>query len=216
MNRRMARGTVLTGRHRLAATAAAATAVVFGLLAAGCGTSARPATGTDAEVPPPPLMPATPFITPGVRQPATVPAGSAPLDDGEEVIGVRVKDQYRAYRVRAFRDLRQHVVNDLVNVRPVSVTHCSQTGCTKVFTSDQEEGPLGLDLGGWNGDQMLLRTGNQFYLQDTLQTLNRSADARPFTFREFEFERRTWKAWKEAHPETDVYVGAYDRPETGK
>jgi hypothetical protein len=161
-------------------------------------------------------MQATPWITPGVRQPPTVPAAGAPLDDGEEVIGVRVNDRYRAYRLHALQDRRQHVIDDVVNGRPVSVTHCDKTGCTKVFTSDEEEGPLSLDLGGWSGTGMVLRTGNQFYLQDSLETMNRTPGAKPFPYREYEFECRTWKAWKEAHPETDVFVGESGPPEGGK
>jgi hypothetical protein len=213
MNRFMARGTVLTGTHPLAA---AATAFVFGLLAPGCGTSHRPADDVDTGPPTPQVMAATPFITPGVKQPPTVPAADASLNDGEEVIGVRVNDHYRAYRVRALKTFPQHVVDDVIDGRPVSVTHCDRTGCTKVFTSDQGEGPLNLDLGGWAGDQMLLRTAGQFYLQDTLQTLSRSPSAGSFPFREYEFQRTTWKAWKEAHPETDVYVGADRHPAGGK
>jgi hypothetical protein len=162
----------------------------------------------------------TPFYMPGVRQPPTVAAARARVDDDAEVIGVRVQDHSRAYLVRALEHISQHVINDVFHGRPVSVTHCDRSGCTKVFTSDQEEGPLGIDLEGWSGEHMLLRTGDdiefQFYFQDTLQNLNPSPHARPWPFREFAFERTTWKAWKQAHPDTDIYVGGDDHGETGQ
>jgi hypothetical protein len=165
------------------------------------------------------MMP-TPFYMPGVRQPVTVAAARARVGDDEEVVGICVQAHARAYLVRALGRMNQHVINDLLHGRPVSVTHCDRDGCTRVFTSDKEQGPLGIDLEGWSGQHMLLRTGDdvefQFYFQDTLQNLNPSPHARAFPFQEFEFERTTWKAWKQAHPDTDIYVGRDGRDEAAK
>jgi hypothetical protein len=150
------------------------------------------------------VMPPTPFITPPINTPPTISASQATLKDDEEVIGVIVKGKPRAYRLSAFAGPFYHVVNDLLEGIPVSVTHCDQTKCTRVFTNEGKE-PLALKLGGFDGS-MLLYVDGQFYTQDNRHPTNPSAP--PFPYDAVEFEQTTWGKWRAAHPTTDVYETA--------
>jgi hypothetical protein len=57
---------------------------------------------------------------------------------------------------------------------------------------------------------MLLLVGNAFYGQ---MSLNATYDtAPPFPYQVLPDELTNWKAWKKAHPDTDVYVGGPGAP----
>src|SRR5262245_35289056 len=107
----------------------------------------------------------TPFVYPGIKEPPTVPAAEANLTDDEEVIGVVIKGKPRAYRLAPFAGMLHHVVNDVVNKAAVTVTYCDRTDCIRTFTADGDR-PLPVMLGGYNGG-LLLRVGDDFFLQDT-------------------------------------------------
>jgi hypothetical protein len=157
----------------------------------------------------------TPFITPGIRQPDTVPAVDAKLDEHAQVIGISAGDKHRAYVIRAFDQPMWHVVNDLLDDIPVSVTYCDRCDMARAFTSPRRGSSLELMLGGWLNDRMLLRLGDAFFPQDGdeaslgrgLETTDqRDVHATP-VLTEYPHERTTWKAWKTDHPDTDVYTG---------
>src|SRR5438132_3563971 len=65
----------------------------------------------------------TPFMWPGIDHPKILPAAEAHLQDQDQVIGVEVEGEARAYLVSAFSGLQGHVVNDVLAGQPVSVTH---------------------------------------------------------------------------------------------
>jgi hypothetical protein len=141
-----------------------------------------------------------------INNPAVVPAGSARLKDDEPVFGVSVAGKHRAYRVRALREYPMvHVVNDRLGDRPVTIAHCDRTGCTAVLQGNEGGPLLNLAFGGWYRGQMYVRAN-----EDHVYCLNglRSVDpaAPPFPFEQVSFERTTWGAWRQAHPDTDVYV----------
>jgi hypothetical protein len=146
---------------------------------------------------------------PGIRQPPALPAGAAHLRDNTEVIGVAAAGRHRAYVIDALVRREQHVVNDQLGGAPVTVTYCDRTDCARVFTDARGGGPLDVASGGWVGRYeegcMLLRVGSDRYRQDTGLPL--AKDAPPFPLARAEFVRTTWKEWREAHPDTDVYVG---------
>jgi Protein of unknown function (DUF3179) len=151
---------------------------------------------------------ATPFIWPGKNRPPAVPATRAALADDEPVIGIRVGNLYRAYVTRAFAGTTNHIVNDLIGKTPVSVTHCDLTMCTRVFTGDGSD-PLPIMSGGYV-DGLLLRIADRFYHQRDESPLDKSP-GRPFPYRTFEFHETTWKVWRDAHSDTDVYVGGQSK-----
>jgi hypothetical protein len=163
--------------------------------------------------PPPPdtrgMMTNTPFMWPGIKQPPTRSAAESRLPDEAEVIGVTVGDKHRAYLLSAFRSQTQHIVNDLIGRVPATVTYCDQTNCAKVFTSDDLDSPLDINLCGMGDDEMLLQVGKIAYGQKSGQPIHIVAE--PFPYKELKVERVRWKAWKDAHSDSDVYEG----PESG-
>jgi hypothetical protein len=154
------------------------------------------------------------MMLPGIDQPPAVSVAEAKVPDEAIVIGVSVAGKHRAYLLGAFVAVTQHVVNDLVGDVPVTVTVFPKTDCVKLFTSKERGAPLDVGLGGFYG-KMLLRIGREFYFQDTGESfppeLNRS-----FPYPNLPFERMTWKAWRTAHPDTDIYVGSNEPPSFGE
>jgi len=140
---------------------------------------------------------ATPFITPGVKMPTLRDSQEADLGPDAEVIGVLIGDEPRAYLLSAFKGLDLHVVNDCAAEVPISITYCDRTDCARVFTDPQRREAIDLYLGGWGGDDMLLKLGEQYFTQN--------AETAPL--RDHPFQRTTWEEWKSQHPETSVYVG---------
>ncbi len=166
----------------------------------------RPAfTPTDGP-PPGGTQPSTPFYWPGIRHPPTRPADRVELADDAEVVGVTVGGKARAYVLDAFRGPTRHVVNDLVEDVPVTITFCDRTGCVKTFTSDGRGTPLDVDTGGWYQNRLFLRVGGDAYYQDAPRS-GEYEESPPFPYADLPVVRTTWKAWKTDHPETDVYVG---------
>ena len=155
---------------------------------------------------------------PGLTEPPTYKAREARLADSEEIIGIVVKDKSRAYVVRAFEGHLHHIVNDLLYDVPISITFCDITHCAAVFTCRMRGRPLDLIMGGMASRHMLLMVGEDRYYQDTLEpylpgklpsAFSPDGTATPghFPFERHSFTRTTWQAWKEDHPQTDVYVG---------
>jgi Protein of unknown function (DUF3179) len=180
--------------------------VPFALASAGCQKKVV-AVGTPA--PSDPMM-MTPFIMPGQYQPPTVPAEVAELDDDEEVIGISVNGRHRAYRLRAMASITCHVINDLFDDTPVSVTYCDQNECVRAFTGDPDGDSLPIMLGG-RARRMVLRVGNSFYFQDDVEPFNHKRMP-PFPYPNYPYERTTWKKWRDAHPDTDVFVASNYNP----
>lgn len=178
-----------------------------GLLAwAACSCAPDGAVSRHNVVPPPDsavgLGYDTPFLVEGIRQPPTLPADEARVDEQAGVIGVSAGGRYRAYLTRAFEDASSHVVNDLVGDVPVSVTHCDQTRSTRVFTTDKRGTVIELMTGGWENNEMSLRLNDVHYAQTSAE----------IPLADVPFEATTWGEWKAAHPDTDVYVGEGDAP----
>lgn len=189
-----------TGGFRPAAAALAAACIVVAALV-----------WLSQPEPPPPLtapdqpMMMTPWITPGIRLPAVQSSGEAVLPDEALVIGVAVGGKHRAYRVEAFHPISAHVVNDVIGETPISVTYCNRTECTHVFTDTTRGAPLKIDLGGYV-QKMLLKVGDEFYFQDSGASIVEN-DGATIPYATHPFEKTTWKKWKEAHPDTELYMG---------
>lgn len=162
---------------------------------------------------------------PGIQLPEAQPASSAQLEDDVEVIGVLVDGRPRAYELRAFCPLppeglpAQHVVNDLLAGAPITITYCDRLDCVQVYTDTHAKTPLPVAVGGWTErgghKSMLLCIGDSHYRQDSREALE--ADAPPFPYTQFNYVRMTWKQWRTAHPDTDVYLWTHpfrkDQPE---
>ena len=146
----------------------------------------------------------TPFLVQGIRTPPTVAAHDAELADDARVIGVSVGEHHRAYAVSALSTMGSHVVNDLLDESPISVTYCDQTDCARVLTSAERGAPVDLSVGGWVGGQMALQYQNAQYPQ--------SSSRLPLA--DFPFTVTTWKVWRDQHPGTDLFIGSV--PQAGR
>jgi len=145
----------------------------------------------------------SPNMMPGIRKPATVPALAAHLPDDEPVIGVTVGERHRAYRVAALAPMISHVVNDVLGDTPVTVTYCNRSDCAEVFTADRVGQPLDVWSAGYV-DGLMLRMDGQFFMQKTRLPLD---GGRQVPLELMKHTRTTWKEWRDAHPDTDVFVG---------
>jgi hypothetical protein len=140
----------------------------------------------------------------GIIRPRTVAASTAGLPEDEMVIGVKIHGKARAYRRAALAPILDHVVNDVVDAVPVSVTYCNQTECTRVFTDDGTE-PLELMTGAYR-DGLLLKVHGRLYRQDTGAAVDH-VDDKPLPYQTLPFEETTWGHWRAENPDTDVYLG---------
>jgi hypothetical protein len=162
-------------------------------LMAGCGGSEAPS--DRANILPRPGSD-TPFIIPGVRQPEMRSAAEAELADDERIIGITGPGAPRAYMVRALSGVTGHVVNDMAGDVPVTVTYCDRSDCIRVLTADTAE-PIDLWTGGVLSGKLAVRFKEQMYSQTS----------KDLPLQDYPFVLTTWKEWREAHPETVVYIG---------
>ena len=136
---------------------------------------------------------ATPFIHPGVRQPAHFATKDVTVPPTTEIIGVIVDKEARAYIVSDLAGMTTHVINDLIADRPVSITYCNRTNVARVFSSGTTE-TIELNVGGWKQNQMLIQYEGQMFE-------HLSADV-PLT--DYPFERTSFIEWTLKHPTTRV------------
>lgn len=155
----------------------------------------------------------TPFIWPGIRCPPVQPAAAVKLDDDAPVAGVVVRGKARAYLLKTMSKMTGHVVNDLVGDTPVTVTYCDKSDCVCGFTADTPGKPLDVYLGGFGG-KLMLKVGNTFYWQDTTEPTHNN-NPQPFPYQKLALEKTTWKKWRAAHPDTEVYTEMPPEPRMG-
>jgi hypothetical protein len=151
--------------------------------------------------------------SPGIRTPPVRAAADAGLDDNADVIGICAGGRARAYSLGEMgTGPARHVVNDLVGGWAVTVTYCNVTGCTRAYSAGPAKEPLDLGVGGFNKEEggLVLRDGGKEYAQTTGKCLSPGGGSE-LPYMAMEPVHTTWKAWREEHPDTDVYVG--DLPE---
>lgn len=143
----------------------------------------------------------------GVIRPPAVPAERAELAGGEEVLGVVLGGKARAYRLRALADPTRHVVNDVVDGVPVSVTYCDLTDCARAFTGPAGDRPLDVAQAGLFGHEMVLEVAGVRYLHRTGVPAERGVGIPPLPYPSLALKRTTWDEWRRLHPRGDVYLG---------
>jgi hypothetical protein len=145
------------------------------------------------------------FDGPLIQNPPIIPGDDARVKDAAGVIGVAVKGHYRAYRIAGMCMAETHVVNDVVESVPVTVTYCDLRQCARVFTRAGESGePLDVRVRGYVDQQGLL-------LKINGAVLPQESDVIPLD--RLEIEVTTWAEWKTAHPDSDIYLGREPDPE---
>jgi hypothetical protein len=157
-----------------------------------------------------PPAPSSPYSAPGIKTPEVVPAAKANLKDDASVIGIEANGRYRAYSEAAMTGMTSHVVNDLIDNIPVTVTYCDLANCARAFTGSQRGKPLEVSTGGMVDGNLALRIGTIWIKQPTGETMFGDGSAKS-PLQDFPITRTTWKVWRERHPDTDVYIGQTPR-----
>ncbi len=139
----------------------------------------------------------TPFMLPGMIAPVTLTAKDARVTETEQVIGISIGDEHRAYIVHAFAPLGQKVINDLINEIPITVTYCDIHERARVFTSTERGDYLTVGLGGWMEKEM-------FFYFDNIRFSHSSQNA-PLS--DYPYIVTTWGEWLAEHPESRIYLG---------
>ena len=139
----------------------------------------------------------TPFMLPGMIAPVTLTAKDAHVTETEQVIGISIGDEHRAYIVHAFAPLGQKVINDLINEIPITVTYCDIHERARVFTSTERGDYLTVGLGGWMEKEM-------FFYYDNIRFSHSSKNA---PLRDYPYIITTWGKWLAEHPESRIYLG---------
>jgi len=149
-------------------------------------------------------MVSTPMLSDGVDFPKMVTPDEIELREKQEVLGVVVAGQARAYPLFSMRGMSDHVINDHVidetgKRKPFTVTYCDLTECTRVFEAEDGRDDASLRVGIMglkDGGLALMWKKNGFKQTDELEGL-----------RDYPYERTIWSEWKSAHPDTLVYAG---------
>lgn len=155
-----------------------------------------------------------PFDSAGVRRPPTVEVDKAAMKDDDEVLGVVVNGEARAYRLHVMRNVSEHVVNDVIDGVPVSVLYCDLSDCVRAFVGQPGAEPLPIRVAGMMDGEMIVKIDGALYrqrsgerMQGTSDPLQVDTTQPPIPFASHPFTRTTWKEWKQQHPKTDAFVG---------
>jgi hypothetical protein len=163
-----------------------------------------------------PIMPGGKMMmaTPGLASPVVTPsvkrAEEVDLPDELPVVGVVVGGKSRAYTIAALSPMNRHVVNDLIDGVPVSVTYCDVAKCLRVYTDAKRGKPLEIQQTGRTNEGLLLRYEGRIFVQVPGSVPGGSGEKAPLE--ELNAEETTWKAWRQKHPGTEIYTGAEADP----
>lgn len=164
-----------------------------------------------ASTTPPPTEPEdlgfSPMQVPPMRTPDTLPPADSNVRPDDLVVGVSVGGVQRAYLLKAFDEVSSHVLNDLLAGQPITVTHCPDGQCTRVFTG-APGGRLQMRVAGWadntEGYRMVLRVGRGEYHQETGRSVRGGGSIPHPTVAH---ELTTWGEWRAKYPNSDLYSG---------
>jgi hypothetical protein len=132
----------------------------------------------------------------GIDQPVLSESSDVDLPDLTPVVGVEVNGESCAFVLEEMRDPATHIVNLIMNDKPISVAYCDLVDCVRVV-SDESQKPIPLHVGGLDVDQQLvLLLNGERYGQE-------SAD---LPLQDYPFVRMSWLEWKQLHPDTRVYL----------
>ncbi|MBX9579076.1 MAG: DUF3179 domain-containing protein, partial [Gemmataceae bacterium] len=173
-----------------------------------------------AAAPPPPaddIEVAPPTARPDGHRLRHYPPGAVRLPADTAVLGLTLGGESRAYVLETFAQVGDHVAEDVIDGRPVSITYCDRRTCGKVFAGARGGDPLGLRPAGYSrADGMLLEAGGRVYRQEDGHPYHPDGDPGP-PLAELPSVLTTWKDWAADHPGTAVvcyptlWVGAWLR-----
>ncbi len=165
--------------------------------------------------------PARPFLmmrdgvwvtsAPSTVTPPVFSVAEAKVRDNEEVIGVTVGTEHRAYLVSAMSHRpASHVVNDLIGDQPLTMTYCDIARCARAFSGRQPGKPLDIGVAGLDleGQRLVLKVGDLMYLQESGSPVGQDSKAAAFPYPPHDTVETTWGDWRQRHPNTTLYVGS--------
>lgn len=132
---------------------------------------------------------------PGIKDVEFKSAADTELKNSETVIGFVVNSQAYAIEQDALVKPENHIVNLVIDEIPISATFCDLSGCSRVFTRDEDGGLIDLRVGGVDmEDELVLLLDGKRYKQRSSR----------IPLEDYEFSVLTFGEWKAAHPETKV------------
>jgi hypothetical protein len=142
-----------------------------------------------------------------VIQPLAVDPLNVPWKNDEEVVGVTVNGESRAYLVEALSRPDYHIINDLIGLVPLSITYCNINRCARAFTQEGAKKPLDIAVGGQHNlrELLLLVDGARFH-QDDLKPYDPGHRPASFPYQQVPLTVTTWGKWKKLHPDTQASV----------
>jgi hypothetical protein len=141
----------------------------------------------------------------GIKSPIAFSASEVAIADDSEVIGICVEGHARAYLLEAMSGgPTVHVINEVFGHRPISVTYCDLSGCSRVFAGSNSTEPLDFRVAGLRNGSLVLRVDDVLYAQSSKENIQRTGK---IPYREWPHMRSTWKDWRMDHPDTDIYIG---------
>lgn len=148
------------------------------------------------------------MLAPGISNPPIVPAEKATLAPEQPIVGVVVRGKARAYSLAALSHLTRHVVNDVLDGVPVTVTYCDLHDCLRTYTAEPGDAALPITQIGRSTDGLMLGYQGKSYAQASGKPLHSTGP--PLPFPALPAERMSWGEWRQKYPTTGVYQG----PET--
>jgi hypothetical protein len=143
----------------------------------------------------------------GIRFPKALSAAEAGLKDDEEVVGVEAGGKARAYRLKGMSTEVTHVVNDLLGDVPVTVAYCDISDCARAFTKPGSNEALSFGIAGLRDRDLVLKTDAGRFALKSGAPVEPTPPTAKLPYEDYPFARTTWKAWREKHPDTDVFIG---------
>ena len=131
---------------------------------------------------------------PGIVEPELHKVDEVRLPGETMVVGVEVDGVACAFVLGSMQDPTQHIVNTMINNKPISVTYCNYINCVRVL-SDDSETSIPLNVGGLDIDnQMVLRLHGERYGQES----------RELPLADYPFARMSLDEWTHLHADTQV------------
>ncbi|MCG8651390.1 MAG: DUF3179 domain-containing protein [Pirellulales bacterium] len=141
---------------------------------------------------------------PGVQDPEFQPIEQTELSPETEVIGIEVNEKAYAFVVEALSQRGKHIVNLTVDGKPLSVTYCSLSRCTRVLTTPT-------DSPGWDGKAIDLRVGGLDRDERMVLLLAETRYAHQsdqLPLQDVPFKRVKLSEWEGSHPESLIFSGS--------
>lgn len=137
---------------------------------------------------------------PGVDIPKFKDVSKAAISAQAEVVGICVNGLARAYPLSLLKRVDYHIVNDLLDGKPLSITHCNLADRVRVLTWKHRGYRIPLSVGGLDENRQLLLVfgdGERF-----------RQDSKSLPLDDHPFSRMTLGEWASRHPRSLVFVGA--------